>query len=297
MTEITSLSLYDLGNHFGAGSLDDGLMVPEPPLAGGADLPMDPLAQPEVGPYLAPLRAETLEAVPVAWEAILHGGGPQGSASTAGPLVRGDRLDPLTGAGEGNIRLASGLLLVRESITGLLDRPLPSTLTLLEEVFGGRWDPDLAMGVLRDLSRDQAGPALVVLPSAALDGRGAYAAANETVYLSADLVEKGTAQQIASTLVEEWGHHLDARLNPSDSAGDEGEHFARRLAGETLSAADRAAILAEDDHGTVLLNGAAVAVEYAASGGSGGLEALAGDASRCLAGSHSFGTGSTPRCC
>ena len=67
-----------------------------------------------------------------------------------------------------------------------------------------------------------------------MGANGACCAQSGVVYLNEAL--RGDLELAASTFVEEAGHHLDAMLNETDSAGDEGELFRRLAANEALSA-------------------------------------------------------------
>ena len=70
-------------------------------------------------------------------------------------------------------------------------------------------------------------PPIELLPGSAMPGAsGAYASSNSTIYLNANWLESTSNDQIIAVLNEELGHHLDAQLNNSDTAGDEGELFA-----------------------------------------------------------------------
>ena len=90
---------------------------------------------------------------------------------------------------------------------------------------------------------------------------GAYDAAGDRVLLTRELLA-GDADLALELLTEEVGHALDARLNKTDSLGDEGELFARLLSGERVSAAEEALIRADDDRGVVLVDGRETEVEY-----------------------------------
>jgi hypothetical protein len=91
-------------------------------------------------------------------------------------------------------------------------------------------------------------------------GHGAYDSQSGAVLLNREL--QGNPSLAASTYVEEAGHHLDAQLNTVDSQGDEGELFRRVLGGEKLSGAQIAEMRAENDKGTIQLNGRSVEVEF-----------------------------------
>ncbi|MFB1482720.1 hypothetical protein [Corallococcus sp. RDP092CA] len=87
---------------------------------------------------------------------------------------------------------------------------------------------------------------------------GAYDAESGTVLINESL----DPSLAASTYVEEAGHHLDAKLNTEDAQGDEGELFRRILSGEKLSSQQVADIRAENDKGTIVVDGKTKEVEF-----------------------------------
>ncbi|WP_208752263.1 hypothetical protein [Corallococcus carmarthensis] len=87
---------------------------------------------------------------------------------------------------------------------------------------------------------------------------GAYDAESGTVLINESL----DPSLAASTYVEEAGHHLDTKLNTEDTQGDEGELFRRILSGEKLSPKQVADIRAENDKGTIVVDGKAKEVEF-----------------------------------
>ena len=116
------------------------------------------------------------------------------------------------------------------------------------------WMPEIRVvdeATLQDTSGTQgAGTAL-----------GAYDAAGDVIYISRELIDSDPAKA-ASILTEEVGHGLDARLNESDAAGDEGDIFARVVDGEDISAEELTALRAENDSGTIVVDGKEIEVEY-----------------------------------
>lgn len=116
------------------------------------------------------------------------------------------------------------------------------------------WMPDIKVvdeSVLQDQSGQQGeGEAF-----------GAYSKDNDTIYLSRQMVAEDPDKAL-QILTEEVGHGLDARLNTSDAAGDEGDIFARTVAGEDISASELADLRAENDSGTIIVDGKEVEVEY-----------------------------------
>jgi Ca2+-binding RTX toxin-like protein len=92
---------------------------------------------------------------------------------------------------------------------------------------------------------------------------GAYARAIDTIYVSQEFLNQnaGNVDAIASVILEEIGHGIDARLNPSDSLGDEGAIFSALVRGETLTVRELAALRAEDDSAVITLDGQEINIE------------------------------------
>ncbi|MEO0853561.1 MAG: hypothetical protein AAFY15_08675, partial [Cyanobacteria bacterium J06648_11] len=126
---------------------------------------------------------------------------------------------------------------------------LDAAETLRQQWLAGEFD--LLPGVEAIASEDLAG------------ALGAYAIATDTVYVSQEFVNTATAEQVAAVLLEEIGHGLDARVNESDSAGDEGEIFSALARGLELSATQVDAIQQQDDRAEIVLDGQILAVEQA----------------------------------
>lgn len=109
-------------------------------------------------------------------------------------------------------------------------------------------------------------PKIEVRPGAEINqAKGAFAAATNTIYLSQELVDqnRGNVDDIASVLLEEYGHYLDSQVNPIDSPGDEGAIFADLVQGKELSQGELAALKGEDDSVIVVLDGEEVRIEQA----------------------------------
>lgn len=117
----------------------------------------------------------------------------------------------------------------------------------------------LKQGSLAQLARVEVISAAQLGPAQA-----AYASANGTIYLSDRFLAEASQEQLQATLLEEFGHAIDARVNASDSPGDEGELFSLRVRGITPSASERHRILAENDRRTLTINGVLLQVEQTA---------------------------------
>ncbi len=107
-------------------------------------------------------------------------------------------------------------------------------------------------------------PPIEVLAGSVMPGTaGAYAISTGTIYLNGDWLRLASEEQGIAVLSEELGHHLDGWLNTEETPGDEGEHFSLLLRQEALSPERLAALRAEDDHTTLWIDGAWIAVEQA----------------------------------
>jgi hypothetical protein len=90
---------------------------------------------------------------------------------------------------------------------------------------------------------------------------GAFASSNNKIYLSANFLATSTAEAISAVLLEEIGHFIDAQINLSDSAGDEGEKFSALVQGQNLTTQELDRINTENDWANITVGGEQVAVE------------------------------------
>jgi Ca2+-binding RTX toxin-like protein len=142
----------------------------------------------------------------------------------------------------------------------------PTLLERMRTIFGDSWDVEKARDLVSDLAAGHL-PKIEVVDD--LSGaKGAYAADNNTIYLSNSflLANQNQSQAIADVLLEEIGHSIDQRLNIKDTVGDEGELFAALVNNRFLSASELARIQAENDSKTILVGGQLRSVEQATYG-------------------------------
>jgi len=142
----------------------------------------------------------------------------------------------------------------------------PDFVTKMNVAFGENWDAAGAKALAEGwFNRDfSAIPPVKVVSSAEIGGaNGAFAAATDTIYLSKEFLIQNAANPaaVADVLLEEIGHSVDARLNVTDSPGDEGEIFGAIVQGKELSQGELQALKSEDDRGSVVLGGEDTSIE------------------------------------
>jgi hypothetical protein len=61
-----------------------------------------------------------------------------------------------------------------------------------------------------------------IAPLATLNGAyGAFSRDTNKIYLASEFINSATPSALADVLLEEYGHYLDAQLNPVETIGDE----------------------------------------------------------------------------
>ncbi|PLX90146.1 MAG: hypothetical protein C0614_01195, partial [Desulfuromonas sp.] len=139
---------------------------------------------------------------------------------------------------------------------------------------GGQETPVEGWNARLDLLREAANRDQLrfdVTPLASRDINGALAAYTSagpsgapTLFVNRDWFAMIDEAQMSRLIVEEYGHAIDQFLNQgSDTQGDEGELFAMSVLGEDPNSSFWARAQAEDDHGTLQLDGNNYQVEYA----------------------------------
>ncbi len=144
----------------------------------------------------------------------------------------------------------------------------PDFAAKLNVAFGENWDAAAAKALAEAWFKgDFSDLSLVkVVSSAEIGGaNGAFAEATDTIYLSKEFLAGNAANPaaVADVLLEEIGHSVDARLNVTDSPGDEGAIFGAIVQGKELSEGELQGLKSEDDIGTVLFNGQTISIEKA----------------------------------
>ncbi|MEG4498789.1 PA14 domain-containing protein [Microcoleus sp. F10-C6] len=142
----------------------------------------------------------------------------------------------------------------------------PDFVTKMNVAFGENWDAATAKALAEAWFKGDFSdiPPVKVVSSAEIGGaNGAFAAATDTIYLSKEFLAENAANSaaVADVLREEVGHSVDARLNVTDSLGDEGAIFGAVVKGKELSQGEIQALKSEDDTATVAIDGHQYLVE------------------------------------
>jgi Ca2+-binding RTX toxin-like protein len=135
-----------------------------------------------------------------------------------------------------------------------------------ESAFGRNYDKKIALDIKNNLASNTSTPPpeIVVVDRQILGtANAAYAAQNNTIYISKYFLDTNNSQRIAATLIEEIGHSIDTQVNNKDSVGDEGQIFSALVRGEKFTTAELAGLKAENDHAVITIDGQKIAIEQA----------------------------------
>src|SRR4051794_11833354 len=136
--------------------------------------------------------------------------------------------------------------------------------------FGSSIDAEAASVFIDDIVSGRESLRISILENNELNGAyGAFDQSTGTIFLSKDFVLANSADpsKISAVLLEEFGHLLDAKFNLTDALGDEGAIFSQLVPGTPVTDTAIAALRSENDHGTAVIDGKAVPLEFAAAYG------------------------------
>lgn len=135
------------------------------------------------------------------------------------------------------------------------------------QAFSGVGNADDAKRLIQDLIGSKNVPGIKVLSASDMNGAsGAFDDLTNTIYLSREFLANNAIapENVVPVFLEEIGHSLDSQLNPEDSPGDEGKIFAAIALGKDLTPEELAILKAENDTGTITVNGKEISVELSA---------------------------------
>ncbi len=137
---------------------------------------------------------------------------------------------------------------------------------LFEIAFGTQYDHTVATNLRSQwlVGDFSSFPQIEVLDSSILgNASGAYGTSTNKIYLAANFLDTATDTDIIAVLLEEYGHFIDAHINQTDSAGDEGDIFSNLVRGNSLSAGTLQALKGENDWATITVGGQSIEIEQA----------------------------------
>jgi Ca2+-binding RTX toxin-like protein len=137
---------------------------------------------------------------------------------------------------------------------------------LFEIAFGTQYDHTVATNLRSQwlVGDFSSFPQIEILDSSILgNANGAYGTSTNKIYLASDFLDTATDANIIAVLLEEYGHFIDAHINQTDSAGDEGDIFSRLVRGNILSAETLQALKGENDWATITVGGQSIQIEQA----------------------------------
>jgi Calx-beta domain. len=184
----------------------------------------------------------------------------EGSIATIDPnitLPNDNSFDGLTG---------EAMDIVKEQLTQFAK--VPNFVEKMNLAFGESWDTQAANVLTQDWLNGDFSliPSVKFVSSAEIGGaNGAFAAATDTIYLSRELLTENGANPaaVADVLLEEIGHSVDARLNVTDSPGDEGAIFAGIVQGNEWSHEELVSLKSQEDSLLINLHGQDISIEQA----------------------------------
>jgi len=184
----------------------------------------------------------------------------EGSIATIDPnitLPNDNSFDGLTG---------EAMDIVKEQLTQFAK--VPNFVEKMNLAFGESWDTQAANVLTQDWLNGDFSliPSVKFVSSAEIGGaNGAFASATDTIYLSRELLTENGANPaaVADVLLEEIGHSVDARLNVTDSPGDEGAIFAGIVQGNEWSHEELVSLKSQEDSLLINLHGQDISIEQA----------------------------------
>lgn len=146
----------------------------------------------------------------------------------------------------------------------------PDFAAKMNVAFGENWDAAAAKALAEEWFQGDFSdiPPVKVVSSAEIGGaNGAFAAATDTIYLSREFLTRNAANPaaVADVLLEEIGHSVDARLNVTDSPGDEGAIFGAIVQGKELSQGEIFSLKTQFDGSYVTINNKETYLELSTS--------------------------------
>jgi len=171
--------------------------------------------------------------------------------------------------------LNKGLIIAKEFLTYFAESQ--DFVKKINTAFGEAYSTEKAQNLRRQWAGDDFSqlPQIQLKPAAEINGAlGAFSQDTNTIYLAQEYVGENHSKPeiIGQVLLEEFGHFVDSQINTRDAAGDEGAIFSALVRGKRLTDDELKKEKAENDIGSINVNGRIIEVENASISDSGGYE-------------------------
>ena len=136
----------------------------------------------------------------------------------------------------------------------------------LTTAFGDEYNREAALDLVSQWQSGEFGsfPEIEILSSDTINGaNGAYSVDTNKIYITKEylLANADNINAVSDLILEEYGHYVDAQINPEDGAGDEGALFSGLVQGESFTDEQLQLLKAENDRAVVTIDGEEIAIE------------------------------------
>ena len=138
----------------------------------------------------------------------------------------------------------------------------------LTTAFGSEYNRDAAEDLVTQWQTEDFNsfPEIEIRNSAEINGaNGAYSVDTNKIYIAEEylLTNADNINAVSDLILEEYGHYVDAEINPEDGAGDEGALFSGLVQGQSFTDEQLQLLKAENDRAIVTIDGEEIAIEQA----------------------------------
>ncbi|MGD1920487.1 MAG: hypothetical protein ACFCAD_17335 [Pleurocapsa sp.] len=138
--------------------------------------------------------------------------------------------------------------------------------TEIKDIFGTSYSVEAVNNIINNFSASDFSslPPIKIVSGQNLQGsNGGYDDINGLIYLSSDFIfgNEDNPNAIVKVILEEVGHHIDARINQKDTLGDEGAAFSSIVLGSGL----QNGLFDEDDFNIITIDGKEILIEQSDS--------------------------------
>ncbi|MDJ0692085.1 MAG: hypothetical protein QNJ41_26775 [Xenococcaceae cyanobacterium MO_188.B32] len=136
----------------------------------------------------------------------------------------------------------------------------------LTTAFGSEYNRDAAEDLVTQWQTEDFNsfPEIEIRNSAEINGaNGAYSVDTNKIYIAEEylLTNADNINAVSDLVLEEYGHYVDAQINPVDAFGDEGDIFAGLVQGQSFTDEQLQQLKLENDRAVVAIDGSEISIE------------------------------------